>query len=163
MKDESIIRQYKCSSRASSANKRFEEKISSLDVLLALKKNDFKCFYCNDNIDFRNWQLDHFFPRANNGKNSAENLVACCKWCNTMKNALCGNSFINKCSEIVSNNFFVKNNFDAIKIIIKGRGHKSFSFLKELKKKKLQSKIIYFENKLPLVHNGCRPPKKRRL
>jgi ribosomal protein S11 len=58
---------------------------------------------------------------------------------------------------------FVKNNFDAIKIIIKGRGHKSFSFLKELKKKKLQSKIIYFENKLPLVHNGCRPPKKRRL
>ena len=58
---------------------------------------------------------------------------------------------------------FVKNNFDAIKIIIKGRGHKSFSFLKEFKKKKLQSQIIYFENKLPLVHNGCRPPKKRRL
>ena len=56
---------------------------------------------------------------------------------------------------------FVRNNFDAIKIIIKGRGTKAFSYLKELKKKNL--KIILFKNYLPFVHNGCRPPKKRRI
>ncbi len=110
MNDESIIRQYNCKSRAKSANKRFNETIDYNDVVRALKINDFKCFYCNDKIDFKNWQLDHFFPRANGGKNESKNIVACCKWCNTMKNALDGHSFINKCSEIISNNFFVKNN-----------------------------------------------------
>ena len=62
---------------------------------------------------------------------------------------------------------FVKNNFDSIKIIIKGEGHKSFSFLKEFlrNKRKLYQRpeILYFENRLPIVHNGCRPPSKRRL
>ena len=112
MTDESLLRQYKCQSRANSANKRFEDNISKFDVLYSLKINNFKCFYCNDKIDFKNWQLDHFFPKASLGLNKKENLVACCKWCNTMKNALCGNSFINKCSEIVSNNFFIKNNIN---------------------------------------------------
>ena len=56
---------------------------------------------------------------------------------------------------------FSKNNFDGIRIIIKGDGYKSFSFLRELKRKKV--KITYFENKLPIVHNGCRLPKKRRI
>ncbi len=57
--------------------------------------------------------------------------------------------------------FPVKNNFDCIKIIIKGHSVKSFSYLKELKRKKL--KIIYFESRIPIIHNGCRPPKKRRI
>ena len=30
---------------------------------------------------------------------------------------------------------FVKNNFDVIRLIVKGKGHKAFSYLKELKKK----------------------------
>ena len=34
--------------------------------------------------------------------------------------------------------FFIKNNFEAIKIIIKGRGTKAFSYLKELKKKNVK-------------------------
>lgn len=110
MNDESIIRQFRCNSRVKTSNKRFNQIITNKDVVFALKLNDFKCFYCNDKIDYRNWQLDHFNPRANGGENKVENLVVCCRWCNTMKNALCGNSFINKCSEIISNNFFVKNN-----------------------------------------------------
>ena len=109
MNDFSLIRQFKCDSRARTANKRFEDKIDKFDVLFALKLNDFKCFYCNDKIDFKSWELDHFNPRAMKGLNKRENLVACCKWCNTMKNALDGHSFINKCSEILCNNFFIKN------------------------------------------------------
>ena len=109
MNDDSLIRQFKCASRAKTANKRFEHSIDKFDVLFALKLNDFKCFYCNDKIDFKYWELDHFNPRAMKGLNKRENLVACCKWCNTMKNALDGNSFINKCYEILSNNFFIKN------------------------------------------------------
>jgi 5-methylcytosine-specific restriction endonuclease McrA len=114
MNDYSLIRMYRCDSKAKSANKRFEDKIDSFDVLFSLKLNDFKCFYCNDKIDCKNWQLDHFHPRANNGLNKRENLVACCKWCNTMKNALDGNAFINKCNQILQNNFFVKKEINNI-------------------------------------------------
>jgi len=114
MTDDSLIRQFKCASRAKTANKRFEDSIDKFDVLFALKLNDFKCFYCNDKIDFKYWELDHFHPRAMKGLNERTNLVACCKWCNTMKNALDGNSFINKCSEIISNNFFAKNNVSTV-------------------------------------------------
>jgi len=113
MTDESLIRQFKCYSKANTANKRFEDKITKEDVLFALKLNDKKCFYCNDLISFKYWELDHFNPRANGGLNRRDNLVACCKWCNTMKNALDGNAFINKCFNIVNNNFFKKNNIDS--------------------------------------------------
>lgn len=71
---------------------------------------------------------------------------------------------------------FIKNNFYTVRIIIKGGGLKSLALIKQLQKQQKQqahekqkkekiwdSKIIYFENKLPLVHNGCRLPKKRRL
>lgn len=110
MTDESLLRQFKCQTKANSANKRFDDKITKYDVLFSLKLNDFKCFYCNDKIDFKYWELDHFYSRAMFGKNEKSNLVACCKWCNTMKNALDGNSFLAKCSQILENNFFVKNN-----------------------------------------------------
>jgi hypothetical protein len=114
MNDYSLIRMFKCEQKAKDANKRFEDKIDRFDILHSLNVNNFKCFYCNDKIDYRNWQLDHFHPRANKGLNKRENLVACCKWCNTMKNALDGNSFINKCNQIINNNFFVKNNLIGI-------------------------------------------------
>jgi ribosomal protein S11 len=62
--------------------------------------------------------------------------------------------------------FFLRNNFDCVKLIIKG--HKSImAYLKEFKRKKLLTKwatrIVDFQAIIPLVHNGCRPPKKRRI
>jgi len=108
---EKLIRIYNCDSRAYSSNKRFEDKINPVDVLYTLQKFNFKCFYCKDKID-KNWQLDHFYPRANGGKNVIDNLVPCCKWCNTMKNALDGIAFINKCKNILENNWFNQNNID---------------------------------------------------
>lgn len=105
---------FKCEQRAKDSNRRFDGVIDKFDVLHSLKLNNFKCFYCNDKIDYKNWQLDHFHPRANGGLNEKENLVACCKWCNTMKNALCGNSFINKCNQIIENNFFSRNELQGV-------------------------------------------------
>jgi hypothetical protein len=106
---------FKCEQKAKDANKRFDDKIDKHDVLFSLKINVFKCFYCNDIItSHKQWQLDHFHPRANGGLNKRENLVACCKWCNTMKNALDGHSFINKCNQIIENNFFTLNNLSCV-------------------------------------------------
>jgi ribosomal protein S11 len=57
--------------------------------------------------------------------------------------------------------FFAKANFNGVKIIIKGHTNKSFFYLKEIKRKKL--KLISYKHTIPIVHNGCRPPKKRRI
>ena len=57
--------------------------------------------------------------------------------------------------------FFVKVNFSCVKIIIKGYTNTHFSYLKEIKRKKL--KLISYQHIVPVVHNGCRPPKKRRI
>lgn len=108
------IIEYRCSSRASFANSRFNEYITKEDVCEVLYKYEFRCFYCGTNINKKAWQLDHFNPRANGGLNTLENLVCTCRWCNTMKNALDGNAFINKCFNVVNNNFFKRKNLDLI-------------------------------------------------
>ena len=56
---------------------------------------------------------------------------------------------------------FVKSNFDCAKIIINAPSTKSFSYFKEFKRKRVE--LIYFKSKIPVRHNGCRPPKKRRI
>ena len=102
--------EFNCASRAKTANKRFIDSINKEDVCSILFKYNFKCFYCNEQLNKNNWQLDHFHPRANGGLNHVENLVCTCKWCNTMKNALDGHAFINKCFNVINNNFFTINN-----------------------------------------------------
>jgi ribosomal protein S11 len=59
--------------------------------------------------------------------------------------------------------FFIKANFDCVKIFIKsdGSAKKAMSLFKYFRRKKL--KIVYFNAQLPIVHNGCRAPKKRRI
>lgn len=57
--------------------------------------------------------------------------------------------------------YFVKNNFNFVKLIIKAPRTKSFFYLRELKRKRLP--IISFQIRVPISHNGCRPPKKRRV
>lgn len=100
------IKKYKCDLKAIYANKRFDDKIITHDVISLLEKYNFKCFYCNENLIHKTWQLDHFYSRAMKGKNVPENICPACKWCNQMKHALDGNAFILKCQKITSNNFF---------------------------------------------------------
>ena len=100
--------EFNCASRSKTANKRFIHSINKEEVCEILFKYNFKCFYCNEQLNKNNWQLDHFYPRANGGLNNKDNLVCTCKWCNTMKNALDGHSFINKCFNVINNNFFTR-------------------------------------------------------
>lgn len=59
--------------------------------------------------------------------------------------------------------FFIKANFDCVKIYIKsdGSAKKALSLFKYFKRKRL--KIVYFKAQIPIAHNGCRAPKKRRI
>lgn len=56
---------------------------------------------------------------------------------------------------------FAKVNFDCTQIIIKAPSTKSSSYLKEFRRRRLD--VVYLKSQIPIVHNGCRPPKKRRL
>jgi ribosomal protein S11 len=60
----------------------------------------------------------------------------------------------------------VKNNlFDCVKMVIKGHTSKSVAYLRDFARgaKRKKIKIISFQNFVPIAHNGCRPPKKRRI
>lgn len=130
---------FRVNQRAASANNRFPDKITGDEVYQVLVKFDFKCFYCSQRIIASKWQLDHFFPRANKGKNEFNNLVPCCKWCNTMKNALDGNSFIKKCSEIVDFNYFKQ----------QGISDSSVQSFNGQKFKKRNKRVIHFISEIP--------------
>lgn len=103
---------FKCAQKAKDSNCRFTQSVNKEEIAEMLFKYDFKCFYCNEKLNSNDWQLDHFHPRANGGLNNSENLVPTCKWCNTMKNALDGHAFINKCFNILNNNFFARNGLE---------------------------------------------------
>jgi len=103
------IKKYKISEKRSYANNRFgDEKIYISDVLEMLEKFNFRCLYCDSELDAKTWQLDHFHSKASGGKNKIENLAPSCKWCNLMKNALDGHGFLHRCKVISENNFFKK-------------------------------------------------------
>jgi small subunit ribosomal protein S11 len=50
---------------------------------------------------------------------------------------------------------------EKIEVIIKGRGNGRETSLRALKSAGLN--ILSIEDRTPIAHNGCRPPKKRRL
>ena len=50
-------------------------------------RDDWECAFCGCEIGLSNATLDHLHPRRyRNGRNSATNLVACCRDCNLHKN-----------------------------------------------------------------------------
>ena len=102
--DESLCIHYKCNIKASSANCRFKDKISSGTILQVLKIADFKCIYCGCDIDPNDWHLAHYHPRAFGGVNTLENIVPACSVCNKMKGALDGVNFLKRCKNICINN-----------------------------------------------------------
>jgi 5-methylcytosine-specific restriction endonuclease McrA len=101
---EHIAKTFNCGSRASDANKRFEDKITTIDVVNAIIRFNYKCIYCGDALKSTKWQLDHFYSRAMGGKNVFTNLVPACKWCNISKSALDGHAYIAKCKKVAENN-----------------------------------------------------------
>lgn len=48
------------------------------------KRDNYECVYCGS-TNRKNLTLDHVFPKAKGGKDSWNNLVTCCKSCNSEK------------------------------------------------------------------------------
>jgi len=47
------------------------------------------CYYCKQKVGFKNLTMDHIIPLSRGGRSTKDNLVPCCKACNTRKkNAL---------------------------------------------------------------------------
>ncbi len=47
------------------------------------------CWYCGQKVGFHQLTMDHVIPLARGGRSTKDNLVPCCKDCNTKKkNAL---------------------------------------------------------------------------
>jgi len=107
--DERIIFEFKCREKSYSHNSRVNhrQKISHLDILNTLKRNNFNCFYCNDKIKSKKWHLDHVVPISKGGINSFNNIVPSCRECNLMKGGIDLDCFIKKCKKI-NNNFLNK-------------------------------------------------------
>lgn len=55
-----------------------------------LKRDGYICAYCGQEAD----QVDHVIPRKAGGTHDLDNLVACCKSCNSKKGALDEGSFL---------------------------------------------------------------------
>jgi len=109
---QNLLFEYDCKKRAKAVNHNQDCKICSDDILIIIERQNKRCFYCNSYLDPKKYQIDHFYPKSMGGKTVLTNLVATCRWCNTMKNALDGHAFINKCKLIVKNNhiFFMDKN-----------------------------------------------------
>ncbi len=47
-----------------------------------------KCYYCGETFAYKDLTMDHRIPLARGGKSSKDNLVPCCKKCNSKKNSM---------------------------------------------------------------------------
>jgi len=43
------------------------------------------CWYCGEQVGFKNLTMDHVIPLARGGRSTKDNLVPCCKECNNKK------------------------------------------------------------------------------
>ena len=48
---------------------------------------DGHCAYCGQHMKQKNMTVDHLTPQSKGGGNNIENLMPCCRDCNTMKGA----------------------------------------------------------------------------
>ena len=46
------------------------------------------CWYCGEKVGFANLTMDHIVPLSRGGRSTKDNLVPCCKDCNTKKQSL---------------------------------------------------------------------------
>ncbi|PIE59520.1 MAG: HNH endonuclease [Desulfobulbus propionicus] len=49
------------------------------------KTSSGRCYYCGRAVGFSDLTMDHVIPLSRGGNSSKDNLVPCCKTCNTKK------------------------------------------------------------------------------
>lgn len=57
------------------------------DVAEILLKQDYRCYWCGDDISGGSHTVDHYIPLVKGGSNGPENLVGACRTCNFSKGA----------------------------------------------------------------------------
>lgn len=58
-----------------------------------IRKQKFKCYYCQERITFKTGTVDHLLPVSRGGRHSKTNMVACCAPCNRSKGAMTEREF----------------------------------------------------------------------
>ncbi|PIE57672.1 MAG: HNH endonuclease [Desulfobulbus propionicus] len=49
------------------------------------KTSSGRCYYCDAQVGYSNLTMDHVIPLSRGGHSTKDNLVPCCKSCNTKK------------------------------------------------------------------------------
>lgn len=60
-------------------------KLSDRRVAFSILKSFGRCWYCGQKLDIKNLTFDHFIPKSFGGEYDYENIVPCCKACNSWK------------------------------------------------------------------------------
>lgn len=72
--DEALIRAERNKARALRKTRWWQQKTASGT-----------CWYCSHKVGFHNLTMDHIIPLARGGRSTKDNLVPCCKECNSKK------------------------------------------------------------------------------
>jgi 5-methylcytosine-specific restriction protein A len=72
--DEGIIKAERSKARSLRKTRWWQQKTSSGT-----------CYYCGQKVGFANLTMDHTIPLSRGGRSTKDNLVPCCKECNTRK------------------------------------------------------------------------------
>ena len=47
-----------------------------------------ECYFCGKKVKFKDITMDHLLPLARGGRSTKDNIVPCCKPCNTKKKSM---------------------------------------------------------------------------
>ena len=72
--DESVIKAERSKARILRKTRWWQQKTSSGT-----------CYYCGKKVGYANLTMDHIIPLSRGGRSTKDNLVPCCKTCNTRK------------------------------------------------------------------------------
>jgi len=75
--DESELRREKDKARKLRKSRWWQQKLAACS-----------CYYCSRHFKLKDLTMDHIVPLARGGRSTKDNLVACCKECNTKKKTL---------------------------------------------------------------------------
>jgi len=69
--------------------------------LLELKRNAKNCYWCNEPLEDKKINIDHYVPLSKGGKHTLSNLVVSCSKCNIEKSALDPIEFANSLGKLL--------------------------------------------------------------